>query len=477
MRKICFAAGIIILISTSVAYSLIIRVPSDFPTIQSGINSSIGWRDTILVSPGVYFENIVISDHSIILASEFILIGDTQTIASTIIDGGDAHSVITIMRDDPDWSVVLKGFTIRNGKADFHYGHDGGGIYCENVYAYIDNNVISNNKSFGTEAHGGGIAVFNASCIITNNQIKYNRAGDGGGIYGFNSYMVITGNLIYGDTAHFSGEDGWGGGGIFIASTSMPNQIWNNLITRNESFMEGGGINISSQSMVGIVNNVFFGNESSTNGGGFDGDGYCILINNIFWDNSPNEIASNSLNLGVRYCDVQGGYPGIQNLDIDPLFRDPAIGDFHLMSQECNDSINSPCIDAGNPYSWDSLLTCSWGLGTIIADMGAFGGADAPPNGIGNDESNIPYNSFILMNYPNPFNPTTTIQYNLPWLSDVNLEIFDILGRKVGTIFDENQAAGHHQVVWDGKNFPSGIYFYRLRAGDFTDTKKMLLIR
>jgi hypothetical protein len=477
MFKMGAAVTSIILINAFSSYSHIIRVPGDFPTIQLGINSSSGWRDTILVSPGVYFENISISDHSIILVSEFILSGDTQTIASTIIDGGDAHSVITIMRDDPDWSVVLKGFTISNGRADFHYGHDGGGIYCENVDAYINNNVIANNKSIGTEAHGGGIAVFNASCIIRNNQIKYNRAGDGGGIYGFNSYMVITGNLIYGDSSHFSGEDGWGGGGIFIASTSMPNQIWNNLITRNESFMEGGGINISIQSMVGIVNNVFLGNESSTNGGGFDGDGYCSLINNIFWDNFPNEIVSNSPNFDVSYCDVQGGFPGNANIDIDPQFRDPVNGDFHLMSLDCNDSINSPCIDAGNPYIWDSLLTCSWGLGTIIADMGAFGGAEAPPNGIGNDESNIPYNSFILMNYPNPFNPTTTIQYDLPRLSDVNLEIFDILGRKVETLVNVRQEAGHHSAIWDGGEHTSGVYFYRLKAGDFTDTKKMLLIK
>ncbi len=80
---------------------------------------------------------------------------------------------------------------------------------------------------------------------------------------------------------------------------------------------------------------------------------------------------------------------------------------------------------------------------------------------------------------PNPFNPTTTIEYNLPVESDVKLEIFDILGHSVDVVVEETQSAGHYRVTWhaSGKDAPSGVYFYRLSAGEFSDTKRMMLIK
>jgi len=88
----------------------------------------------------------------------------------------------------------------------------------------------------------------------------------------------------------------------------------------------------------------------------------------------------------------------------------------------------------------------------------------------------------LQQNYPNPFNPTTTISYNLPVNSNIKIEIFDILGKKVNTIFAGNQAAGSHQSVWNGRDMvgnlvPSGIYFYRLATPEFTDVKKMMLMK
>jgi len=64
----------------------------------------------------------------------------------------------------------------------------------------------------------------------------------------------------------------------------------------------------------------------------------------------------------------------VGNIDVDPLFRDPANGDFHLMSTACGDPYDSPCIDAGDPSITDDFLDCMYGLGTSISDMGAYGG-------------------------------------------------------------------------------------------------------
>ena len=80
-------------------------------------------------------------------------------------------------------------------------------------------------------------------------------------------------------------------------------------------------------------------------------------------------------------------------------------------------------------------------------------------------------------NYPNPFNPTTTIRYSIPVSSRVQLEIFDLLGRKVATMVDNVQQAGEHTVVFSASSLPSGIYFYRLSAGSFSQIRRMVLIK
>lgn len=85
-------------------------------------------------------------------------------------------------------------------------------------------------------------------------------------------------------------------------------------------------------------------------------------------------------------------------------------------------------------------------------------------------------NRKLLQNVPNPFRASTVISYSLPAATHVTLEVFDISGRLVETLIDERQDPGIHQARWDVKNAPSGVYFYRLKAGEFTDTKKMVII-
>jgi len=93
------------------------------------------------------------------------------------------------------------------------------------------------------------------------------------------------------------------------------------------------------------------------------------------------------------------------------------------------------------------------------------------------------YNFKLQQNYPNPFNPTTTIRYTIPktssdfGLRDVQLEIYDILGKKVATLVNEKKPAGNYQTTFDGSNLPSGIYFYSLTSGKFRKTKKLILLK
>jgi len=83
----------------------------------------------------------------------------------------------------------------------------------------------------------------------------------------------------------------------------------------------------------------------------------------------------------------------------------------------------------------------------------------------------------LEQNFPNPFNPTTTIQYQLPQDARVTLKVYDILGSEVATLVNEEQQAGYREVQFNGISYASGMYVYRLQAGDYVSIKKMLMIK
>ena len=90
---------------------------------------------------------------------------------------------------------------------------------------------------------------------------------------------------------------------------------------------------------------------------------------------------------------------------------------------------------------------------------------------------NIPYNFSLSQNYPNPFNPNTKIRYSIADLSKVSLKIYDILGREIITLVNEEKPVGQYEVNFNASNLASGVYFYQLKAGDFIQSKKMILLK
>lgn len=100
----------------------------------------------------------------------------------------------------------------------------------------------------------------------------------------------------------------------------------------------------------------------------------------------------------------------------------------------------------------------------------------SPPVGIAPTPT-VPAEFSLAQNFPNPFNPSTVIQYGLPKGSHVLLDVYNIIGQKVATLVNENQEAGFHQVRFSGTELPSGVYFYRLTAGGFVKTLKMILTK
>jgi hypothetical protein len=100
-----------------------------------------------------------------------------------------------------------------------------------------------------------------------------------------------------------------------------------------------------------------------------------------------------------------------------------------------------------------------------------------PPVGITNGNNSIPKVFTLEQNYPNPFNPSTSIKFSLPKASVVKLVIYDLLGKEIRTLVNEMRQPGTYSEMFDASSLASGVYFYRITAGDFTDVKKIVLIK
>ncbi|OYV85950.1 MAG: hypothetical protein B7Z63_04735 [Ignavibacteriae bacterium 37-53-5] len=90
---------------------------------------------------------------------------------------------------------------------------------------------------------------------------------------------------------------------------------------------------------------------------------------------------------------------------------------------------------------------------------------------------NLPEAFELNQNYPNPFNPSTVIGYKLSAVSSVTLKVYDALGREVAALVEARQNAGYHQITFNASKLSSGVYFYRITAGTFTDVKKLVLVK
>lgn len=349
--------------------------------------------------------------------------------------------------------------TIRNNNAT--YGH-GGAIQIEQgSSALIENNIIYNNRCF--IGQGGGIYLADSAKVI-NNIIVNNYAAMGGGIGFWEAYRtsIIENNIIANNTAY--GEYGYGGGIYFHGGRAILN---NNTIVSNIANVGGGIYSAYSGSDIVIQNSIVYSNQAP----------------------NSSQIGGSWFKLNVKFSNIQGDWQGEVNIDSDPLFLDPGIGNYHLQP-------NSPCIDKGNPdpqyndsEDQNKLGYALYpGLGTIRNDIGAYGGPGATNLEITTSVSeskeiaNLPKEIELFQNYPNPFNSVTNIKYQLPKNTKISIKVYNISGQLVQTVVDAKKDAGNYVVIWNGldnkgRRIASGIYIYRLKTKDFIKTRKMIFIQ
>lgn len=101
----------------------------------------------------------------------------------------------------------------------------------------------------------------------------------------------------------------------------------------------------------------------------------------------------------------------------------------------------------------------------------------SPANFPKNNDNKIPDNYELTQNYPNPFNPSTRISYSIPKETFVEIKIYNMLGNEVALLVNEEQKAGTYSITFNASNLPSGVYFYRLQADNFTITKKLTVLK
>ncbi|MBI3192946.1 MAG: hypothetical protein HYZ34_00605 [Ignavibacteriae bacterium] len=385
MNRIIFFC-IILCFSLSTLHAGVLNVPSQYSTIQSAILASAN-GDTVLVAPGTYFENLNFRGKRIVLTSLYAIGQNTMYIDSTIINGSqpidpDTASCV-IFESGEDTTAVLQGFTLTGGKGtiyrDIHSGgffREGGGILIEFSSPTIKNNIIKYNEAMDmtglSSSGGGGIRIGDSYPRIYNNIIMYNKGRYGSAIVMYFTGAILKNNVIYRNSeAH-----AFSGGAIWAVSPGLTPKVFeNNTVVENSATQDVGGIYLQNTS-IAIRNCIVWGNTSPT----------------------ASQIVSSGGSVSITYCNVQGGWSGTGNTNVNPMFVDTS----HYLSPA------SPCVDAGNPASSynDTEDESNPGFaknpsrGTVRNDMGAYGGNGSLP---------VPYYDLHLND---PFPPSNFSAYS-----------------------------------------------------------------
>ena len=362
--------------------------------------------------------------------------------------------------------------------------------------------------------------------VISNNQTGVSLGEDGDG----NSAVVVKGNYIGTDITGTTAR-GNSGAGIIIGSAG--HRIEHNVISANGT--TGVGL-VSIQGQPAAINNVITGNKIGT-----DTSGLIPLPNgvgSIFQGPSNDNIVGEGLlapyegntiafNTGpgilVDLQQVFGGIPQVNTFRKNSIYNN---GDLGIRIQApAQDNITPPTLDSlknGTLYGRGARAEAridvydaepdpsgagegkTWLANGIALADGSFEIPVNDPNldlptatqtdlnrnssqfsqnlgpfttGTPDVAQDVPNRFDLFQNYPNPFNPSTSIRYSLPSKSHVTLAVFNTLGQQVAELIKGEEEGGYDEVRFDAANLASGVYFYRIQAGSFVETKRFLLLK
>jgi hypothetical protein len=443
-----------------------------------------GWQGLRLTGPGSYarLENCLLEHARSLGANDYGLGGAIFCDAGTVVMikstirwcralSGSAlfarnGSVLTVsecaIRDNGNFSGCGGAICLRDGCAltltdsdvAFNVSLYGAGLCVDASVAVIENSAIRKNTA---SVWGGGLFCSAATVTLRNSVISGNASVGGGGLDGrWGVWLTMDRCVVEGNSSVRTGADGPGGGLLLQGS-----EQWISNCTFVGNYASQGGAVYGGSCMhlwSSIVTDQAQGRGLYFTSGGADVR-YCCFARNLGGDfgglNVPPLLGQvTRVNADGDSCD------NYLNIYLDPAFDDSAEVPYSLTAE-------SPCIDAGNPATPrdpDSTIT----------DIGArwFAHASGVP-----ETPAVPSQLRFHPAYPNPFNPTTVLTFDLPQAGRVSLMVFDLLGREVAVLTDGHLAAGHHMIEWNAAAQSAGTYFAVLESGRSRSVQKLLLLK
>ncbi|MEA1972478.1 MAG: FlgD immunoglobulin-like domain containing protein [Candidatus Cloacimonadota bacterium] len=449
-------------------------------TAMDRIKSNISDKNSIRLLPGIYSFT---SDFRTIQLKQFVNIIGTDKL-TTIIDGESVNSTffvnISQLKNQEFSNLTFTNFTDNDAQCFYDLYQTAN----ENNYYLFKNLIFSDNSLFSMYACLIATQAFATidSCTFRNNE--YGRIKISALCYTDKEIIVSNSSFIDNNGVLVMGSTGSNN------NMTIENCLFaDNFAEYNQDFsLESNDVLILGMNEANIINTTFTNNngDADTAVAFIDNQNSeypkINIYNSIFDNNSENEI---NINIGADVNIYNSLFSRGEETIVseytpelmDNIFVSPELDEDYLLSAE------SPCIDAGTLDLPENITIPEfdlYGNQRVIGDQIDIG---CHEYGVNNSSEIYDLSKTNLVNYPNPFNPTTTISFSIIEISNINLSVYNIKGQIVRTLENGIKVKGTHSVVWNGtdsadRKVSSGVYFYKLRVnGKQEKVKKMLLLK
>ncbi len=350
--------------------------------------------------------------------------------SSTIFAGGMDGSIYKTTNGGSSWQVVYFDSTVTN--------------FIDQIKFFDANHGI---------AWGDGLSSTSPqACLVTS---------DGGATW-INNNSFIIGTSYSGDVSFVSQSD------IFLSGySSVPFEVYDGMWHSTDAGKTWSWSFIGSTSTDNSTYAYSIAFKDTLEGIAVKKDSTIWTTSNggTSWEQLGGKLPTNFIYVNFISGTNIAVCGGIGNASIAIVDLDKQLITVYSDSTKKNDDVfyvNFPTVNSGYMCAGDTYILSASFL---------------PVTSINEQESSLKKQFLLSQNYPNPFNPTTTINYTVPKVSFVTIKVYDALGRELNTLVNEEKSAGNYNVEFNASKLASGIYFYRMQAGNFVGTKKLILLK
>ena len=477
--------------------------------------------DTIIFKPGTYQGLATIDAKSLLISSEYIINRDSTYRDSVILTPDSSlYSPVIIARNID--SLKIMGLSLNNGSGRFFYSNyslggalyletsdvtlkhllfdsnqaefSGGAIYARESNLSMDEIEFTNNRAY----LGGAISLsYSSTANISNILFTNNTASSGGAIFSENNTKIIS---FYSDfISNTANNDALEsviskpsaisqyGGAIYATNSEL--RFHNSVFNENTSFNKGSAIALRGGKLA-LLQSTLLNNTSTSDSSGVvylkDQSDDASIVNCILWDDNEFEIEANVSDVNISHSCLNNATASIIADSLSTIFFSSVFSQDPLLNPDNSLSPSSPYLNSGiRAYTHASYYLFNYndneftgtepGLGFSGASPEIIFTLEAYESGIDNGQADT-YQ--LLKAYPNPFNPSTTLEFTLNKDANTRLDLYNINGKHVKTLINSYQHMGNYSFTLNASTLPSGIYICRLsQNGKSLANQKLLLVK